>query len=372
MRATVLLLFEGNLHVSAVPGGYLALLRRRRVAVLLSLATVARVCYGALPVALLLLVVQGRASYAVAGAILAVYGLTAGLLGPWRARLVDRLGVLRGLLPLTLVFCAGLGAISLASHPAAIWMGLLTALTGLAAPPVGPLVRVSLRAYVGGDTDAVRGAYAMDTAGEEAAFAVGPALAGALVARAGPSLALGLCTCLLLGTVGGMCAVLSPDLPRAATRSARRRTPALSALLPVVALGVLIGAFDVVSLAAVADRVGPGLAGVPAAAVACGGLGGTVVYGRLRLDSHPTRHLNVLTWAAALLAPWALALATYPGVIIGLAFALGALTSPAIVAAYLVADSLAGTTEGEPTAWVSAGLNGALSVGAALGGRLSP
>ncbi|MEV4611432.1 hypothetical protein AB0K43_02355 [Kitasatospora sp. NPDC049258] len=53
-------------------------------------ALLARLCYGLLPLPLLLSLQHGTGSYLVAGAATGLFGLTGALLGPLRARLVER------------------------------------------------------------------------------------------------------------------------------------------------------------------------------------------------------------------------------------------------------------------------------------------
>jgi len=65
---------------------YVDLLKLPGAPPLVAWSSLARLMYGVLPMALLLLLVERRHSYAAAGVALAAYGLTAGLLGPLRAR----------------------------------------------------------------------------------------------------------------------------------------------------------------------------------------------------------------------------------------------------------------------------------------------
>ena len=93
----------------AAPRGYLALLRLPSAAPLTLWAALARLQYGVLPLATLLLLADVRGSYAEAGAVTAAVGLTAGLLGPLRARAADRFGHGRVLVVAAVAYALGTG-----------------------------------------------------------------------------------------------------------------------------------------------------------------------------------------------------------------------------------------------------------------------
>lgn len=169
----------------AVFDGYRALLRLRGSAVLLCCASAARLAYGVLLLALLLLLSGRRCSYAEAGAVVGSYGLAAGLLGPARATLVDRIGAARGLDALAVAFALCLGALVVAAQlplPVVVGLGLVA---GCCPPPVGPVMRTAWRHMVNGEEAAVRGAYSLDAVSDEAAYVVGPVRATTLAAWAG-------------------------------------------------------------------------------------------------------------------------------------------------------------------------------------------
>lgn len=123
-----------------------------------------------------------RHSYAEAGVATAAYGLTAGLLGPLRARAADRCGHGRTLAVLALVNGLGLlamGALATSALPVLTATGLLA---GGLAPPTGPVMRSAWRDLTYDETQ-LQEAFSLDSVAEEVLFVLGPLLAGAAIAR---------------------------------------------------------------------------------------------------------------------------------------------------------------------------------------------
>src|SRR5215212_3982168 len=108
-------------------------------------------------------------SFAAAGAVAGTLAVAQGAGGPALGRLVDRRGQ-------TAVAAAALGA--LAALPAGAPLGTLftlAAVLGLATPPTGACMRALLPDLVA-DPDALRGAYAVDSAAVELTWVSGPPL----------------------------------------------------------------------------------------------------------------------------------------------------------------------------------------------------
>lgn len=62
-------------------------------------ALLGRLSYGVVPLSVMLAVIRASGSYAVAGAVMALFGATVVLLAPARAALIDRHGPRRALVP---------------------------------------------------------------------------------------------------------------------------------------------------------------------------------------------------------------------------------------------------------------------------------
>ncbi|MBK7625231.1 MAG: MFS transporter [Kineosporiaceae bacterium] len=204
--------------MNSAPGGYLALLRTPHVTPLFAWAALARLQFGVIPLALLLLFAMQRHSYAEAGVATAAYGLTAGLLGPLRARAADRCGHGRTLAVLALVNGLGLlamGALATSALPVLTATGLLA---GGLAPPTGPVMRSAWRDLTYDETQ-LQEAFSLDSVAEEVLFVLGPLLAGAAIARFDARAVLGVSVGLLVLANLGMGSLLGR-----ATSAARRQS----------------------------------------------------------------------------------------------------------------------------------------------------
>lgn len=360
--------------MSAVVDGYVALLRLRGVALLLLCASAARLVYGVLPLGLLLFLSGRRASYAEAGAVVGVYGFAAGVLGPARARLVDRVGAAWGLAGLGAVFALCLGALVAAVRAPLSVVLVLGLLAGCCPPPVGPMMRTAWRSMVGDKQAAVRRAYSLDAVTEEAAYVLGPVLATTLLAWVGSPVLVLACAGVLVIVVSAMgwqiAALTQPAVASSAPTlrpgGALWRDPRfLLGLAPVAALGLLLGAVEIAAVAAALTSVGQRFAGVPSTVSAVGSLTGGLLYGRKQWPGNAQIHTVVLTLAsAALVAVGGLAAHNFLLLVTLLAVA-GLTIAPAIVASYLVADLAAPVGSSEATAWVNSAFNTSLAAGTA-------
>jgi predicted MFS family arabinose efflux permease len=360
--------------MSAAPGGYVALLGLRGVPVLLLSVTAARLVYGALPLVLLLLVSSSRGSYADAGLVIGLYALTAGVLGPARARLVDRIGPARALPALALGLAALIAALVDVVTGPLVAVAVLALLAGSTPPPVGPVMRSAWRRLVDDDADRLRRAYALDAVTEEASFVVGPALAAAAVAWFGPRPVVIACLAALVVTASVLGLKAAPLLSTAAVtgRVVRswRRSRLIPALVPITAAGLLLGGFDVIAVALALDSSDARAAGLPAAALAAGGLIGGVLYGRRSWPGSLTTQAAVLvTIAVAGVLVTATVAGAFTAVVV-VAGAVGLTISPAVVATYLAVDEAVPDGGSEATAWVNAAFNSSLAIGTAGAGVL--
>lgn len=355
--------------MSAVPDGYVVLLRQPGTAAMLSYASAARLVYGVLPLALLLLLTERRSSYAEAGAVVGAYGLAAGVLGPTRARLVDRVGARLGLPALAAALALCLVALVGAARsplPVVVGLGLLA---GCCPPPVGPVMRTAWRSLVGEDEVRLRRAYALDAVTEEAAYVIGPVLATSLLAWVGGAAVViaGAAVLLVAVSAMGRRAVIG-DVASPGGRVARglwRDGSFLLGLVPVAALGLLLGAVEVAAVAAALASVGTSLAGVPSTALTVGSLVGGLLYGRRAWRGGARAQAVVLTLVAALLVGAAGLVAGSFGLLVAVLAVAGLTISPAVVASYLVADEAAPAGSSEATSWVNAAFNTALAGGTA-------
>ncbi|MEV5317711.1 MFS transporter [Streptomyces sp. NPDC052687] len=376
---------------SAKAPSYLTVLRLPGAARTFGAALVARSAYGIVFLALVLTVERATGSYAVAGGVLAVFGLTSSLLAPYRARLIDRHGAHRALLPMA-VGCATLLGLFAAvgwqpgASRAALWV--LGAAAGACAPPLGPFMRTLWRELVADDEQLLQRAYSLDTVAEDLLYVVGPLLTGALTALAEPALAVLSSAVLLLGGTAVLAtspvaasfrgAVTPPDTggERASVPPRRQRRWWVGLVDPVLVtagLGACMGAFNLLAVA-FADRHGAAasVSWVSAALAVSSALGG-LLYGAVRWRLSTRTRLPLLT---ALLGVFCVLSGQATGMVglVALAGAVGFLMAPTLTTAYLIAGEVDSESRGtEAGTWVNTAFNTGNAAGSAgIGLLLSP
>lgn len=364
---------------------YAAVLRTPHVRRTFGAALLGRLTYGIAPLSLLLSVRASTGSYAAAGTVMAVWGLTTVLLSPARAALVDRFGPRRTLTPLALAYALLLAALAVAAAGTAPPVLALVALAGAAgavAPPLGAVTRARLSAMIP-DRDLLRRAYSLDTVAEELLFVSGPLLVGLLTgyapAAAGLAVSAGL---VLTGTLG---LVTSPAVrgetggkggPAAgdSTAGTGPRTPVRTGVVRAVAvsasMGVCLGAFDLLVIAFGDEHRLPGVVPWALASLSAGSAVGGLVLGAvdLRIPTAVRLSLLVLGLGAVLAAA---GLSPHPYVLVGWVALGGLFLAPALTSAYLLADESAGP--GRRTragAWVNTAFNAGGTAATAVAGLL--
>ncbi|MCX4580781.1 MFS transporter [Streptomyces sp. NBC_01571] len=348
---------------------------------LFTAAILARLCYGLLSLPLLLTLRDATGSYAVAGSAAGLFGLISALLGPARARLVERRP--RALMLLAAGYAGMLAVIALTGElGAAPWLVFaLAAVAGLFPPPVGPLMR-SLWSDLAADPQQQQCALSLDTVSESTVFAVGPTLGAVLIGVWSAPTALAVCAGLVLV---GFCALARAlrrtssrphSRPRSATDPDRnngatgqrplRRTGFLGLLLLVLGSACALAVEEIAAV----PRWGAATTGALLTLCSAGGVAGGLLYGRRVWRAAPGQRLLVLgatgTTALALLAA-----APLLPVAAAALFALGACLDMLLITAYLLVDQLfpAGTRM-EAGAWVNTAYNLGSSLGSALAGAL--
>jgi MFS family permease len=330
-------------------------------------ATLGRLSYGIVTLALLFTAQEATGSFAVAGTAVGLWGLLS-LTAPAKARLVDRYGQPRVLTLLGTAYAATLAAYALVDN--AVALVALAVAAGALAPPLGPAMR-ALWSALSPDPETRQRAFSLDAVVEDVLFTVGPVLAGGLIAVGGPRLALWVTAALAL--VGSVLLATSPAA-RALAAGSQTTTrgslgaPAFRSLLVVpLVVGVSLGAADV-GVAARASAAGlPEAAGYLLAGLSLGSAIGGLVWGQ-RGRGRPFARLLAalgLGLAVAVAAPNLVVL----GVVLGLT---GAAVTPLLIVAYEAADDLApqsGRTEA--TTWVNTAFNVGAATGAAAAGLVA-
>ncbi|KOG34384.1 MFS transporter [Streptomyces resistomycificus] len=362
---------------------YAAVLRLPHARRTFAAALAARLSYGVIPIAVMLCVTRATGSYAVAGVVMAAFGATGVFLSPYRAALVDRHGPRRALLPMALLYAGLLCALAAATWrpgaPATL-IGLVAAVAGACAPPLGPTMR-TVWGELTENRPMLQRAYSLDGVAEELLYVTGPLLVGVLVGFASPVLGV-LLSALLVGA-GTVVFVMSPAVgavrgSRADRRDRRDRRatlrPGPGLLQPILVaggVGLSLSAVDLLVVAFAGQRqLGDDTVAWVLAALSAGSAVGGLLNGAVDWRTPARVRLPLLatglgaTLAVAALADGVLALA-------GAAAVAGLFVAPALTTAYLIADDAAPAGfRTQAGAWVNTAVNAGSSAGAATMGVL--
>lgn len=300
-------------------------------------------------------------SYAAAGLLAAVATVSIAVSGPWRGRLLDRIGLRRVVLPSTLV--------ALACWSVAPWVGylpllVLAALAGLFVIPTFSIIRQAVMAAV--PATERRTAISLDAVAVELSFIVGPAVS--IWAAAHWDTRWVLFVIQMLGVVGGAILWVVDPVLRAESEAEEAQRPRRSDWfgLPFVAVCVaascatfVLSGTDLGIVARMRELDQPTAIGLVLALWGLGSLVGALVYGGL---SRPVSTFWLL--AALALVTFPMALAGGALALGGLGFVAGLLCAPTITASVDQASRMVpASARGEAMGWHGS----ALTLGGALG-----
>jgi predicted MFS family arabinose efflux permease len=356
---------------------YARILRSPRIAVLIAATTLGRLPFAINGLAIVLFLREVTGSFAVAGLTTGMLALGSAIGAPFAGRLVDRRGV-RLVLPLAVVHTAALLAIWAlgAAGAATVAIAAAALVAGAAFPPTGSVLRSRWPELLD-EPELVRGAYAFDSVVIEVSFVAGPLITAAIVALAGPEVALGVAAGLVIagaalflfalpGDHGPIAADARPSGILGALSEPAIRMVALTTL-PV---GFCIGTIEV-SVPAFSDAHGsPELAGILLALWSvASGIGGLV------FGVRSARRGLVETYVLiALLFPLAclpLAAASSPLAMAALVMLAGAPIAPLIASRNELVGAVARRGTGtESFTWLLTALVAGLSAGAAVAGAV--
>lgn len=273
--------------------GYAELLRTRHAARLLAGTLGGRLPNATAALAVVLFVRAEGGSYALAGALSAVYGVCNAIGQPLLGRAVDLYGQPRVMLPASVLSALGMALLAAVGLDV-LWLAYAAmVIAGFFTPPLEGGLR-ALWPGVLQREDRVHAAYALDAVAQEVMFAVGPLLVTLCVAAWSEGVALLVIN--LIGVLGALSVVVSG--PSRRWRSGPREAHWLGALRSAGLL-VLIGAFFFVGLAvgsiavaavAYADEHGGGM--VSSALLSALGVGALVsglVYGAREWPGRPEK-----------------------------------------------------------------------------------
>jgi MFS family permease len=231
---------------------YIALLRTRGVARIMSAQLVARIPNGMLSLAYLLHIERLTHSYGAAGLVLAATSIGQAVAGPLTSRWMGVWGMRRVLVLTMLVCAAAVGTIALA--PALpIWLYMVIGLVGgLSTPPIQPAVRTIYPKMV--NSRQLTPLFSLDASAQEVIWVVGPVITTLIATQVSTVLAILVALAFLLG--GGTWFISSPELGRVRIPRSRRSLGAVLAKPPVLLATVtgflLIGACSAIEAGVVA------------------------------------------------------------------------------------------------------------------------
>ncbi|MGW2652916.1 MFS transporter [Streptomyces sp. NPDC001478] len=362
---------------------YASVLRVPRAARPFGATLLGRLSYGIVPLALLLAVKNATGSYAFAGAVMALFGALSVVLSPARAALIDRYGARRVLPPMAGVYAALLGVVALLTwRPGApaVLVGALAVAAGACTPPLGPVMRAVWSALVP-DRALLQRAYSLDGVAEELMYITAPLLVGVLLTVSGPSA--GVLVGAVLVFAGATILATSPAVPRGGLARAagagtsaparlrlRGIAPLRHAVLVMAAVGLGLGALELLVVAFTERLHAPASVSWVLAALSAGSAVGGLSYGAVRWTSSDRVRLPLV---AAALGATLLAAGFSPRlpVLAALIAVAGLFVAPALTTAYLIAD--ASVDEGRRTqagAWVNTAFNAGSAGGSAAAGLL--
>ncbi|WP_328750585.1 MFS transporter [Streptomyces sp. NBC_00285] len=348
-------------------------------------ALLGRLSYGVVPLSVLLAVTRASGSYAVAGAVMALFGATVVVLAPARAALIDRYGPPRALVPMLAAYILLLALLTVAVwRPGAppVLLGALTTLAGACVPPLGPTMRTVWGRLTEGDKALLQRAYSLDGVAEELLFVSGPLLVGVLVGVAAPVVGIVVGAALMVAGTAGF--VRSPAVravpPAGSSASSARGDRGGRRVLgrvrrPVVAaaaVGLALGVLDLlVVVFAEAHRHGGASVAWVLAALSAGSAAGGMLNGAVDWRVPAPTRLALLTLGLGL-ALLGAGLAPGIGTLALVMAGAGFFVSPAVTTAYLIADdAVAPEARTRAGAWVNTAVNAGSTGGTAAAGALA-
>jgi MFS family permease len=329
-----------------------------------------------LGIGIIVLIKTLTGSYAMAGAVSATVNISFATAGPLSARLVDRFGQARIIVPLVLTHGAALtGMMLCVEFGAPQWTLFATGIAvGATAVSLGSLVRARWSHLLTGSAK-LHAAFSFESVADEVIFVAGPALVTALATIINPYAGL---IVALVCTIGGTLAFALQRGTQPPVRHGDRRSgspitiPGVALLsCAFLAMGAVFGSVDLITVAFADEHGAKPVAGLLLGAFAGGSLVSGLWYGARQWKvSLRLRFVRALAVFALGLAP--IALIGDLRVMAAALFLAGLAISPTIITGYTLIEQLVPArllTEG--MAWISTSVGFGVALGAWAGGRLT-
>lgn len=320
---------------------------------------------------------QLRGSYGLAGAVSAAFVLTYALLSPQISRLIDRHGQ-RWVLPIaTTISVLGMMLLLTCAHwRAPDWTLFIGAMLAGFMPSISAMVRARWTVLYRGQPH-LQTAYSLETVLDEITFIAGPPLSVGLSVvvfpQAGPMIAALL---LMLGVYALVMQhrteppVEVQDATTVDSGSVIRLANVRLLVLLMMAMGIIVGTIDIVSVA-FAEQVGqPAAASLVVSVYAVGSCVVGLLFGALKLQT-PLHRLLLLSGLVTALTTLPLLLVSSIAALAGAVLVAGAFFAPTMIVAMSLVERLVPEhklTEG--MTWLLAGLNIGVALGAAASGQI--
>ncbi|MDT0263119.1 MFS transporter [Jatrophihabitans lederbergiae] len=375
-----------------------AVVKNRRAAALLGALSLNRIAGAAFPVVLVVSLANAR-GYGPAAAVQGFWVFSMTATAPFRARLLDRIGRERVLIPQATLSVAALLFLAVAATSSHIpWpIALLAAgLSAIVSPSIDAVVRTTWRS-IGTDDDEVKALHSFDSILEEAGFLLGPLFASVLMVTVGIRPAVFL---VWAAAAAGITLTLSSKEVRSALHSKQKsvvsaadtalpqdvtiepaprrivRTlagPIASRELqrivaPLILMGTVFGILAILVPAMSAAAGSPGDAGFVLACISLGGVVGALVYATITWAASLRLRQAVLglIFGTPLLAGFAAHQLWLLGVLL---VAAGLVVTPLYINSYLMMDKeIPDDVIHEANTWVPVGNNVGYLLGITLAG----
>jgi MFS family permease len=326
-----------------------------------------------------LLIASVSGSYGPAGIVAAAGSVGYAACAPLAARLADRLGQRRVLVPLTALFAASTVAlIGCALARAPLWTLLVSgALAGASMPSVGSMVRARWSALLG-DSPLLHAAYSLESVADEVIFVIGPAAVTLLATEVYPAagVAVAMVACVTGTLLFAAQRRTEPPARPAPPRPGRRGGPGIPApglvtLAPVYFfLGAMFATIDLSTVDFAQEQGHRPLAGFVLGSYALGSAAGGLWYGsrRWRAAVHRRFAVTLCLMTAGTAAFWAM-----PGlaVLALVIFVSGLAISPTLIAGFsLIQAQAPDSRRTEGLAWLSSAISVGVAVGSAVAGQV--
>lgn len=320
---------------------------------------------------------QLRGSYALAGAVSATFVLAYALLSPQISRLVDHHGQSRVLPAATAISVIGVLLLLASSWwQAPDWTLFLGALLAGFMPSMSAMVRSRWTAIYRGQPR-LQTAYSLETVLDEVTFIAGPplsvGLSVAVFPQAGPfaaALLLPIGVLALVAQRGTEPPVEAQDAATDRSGSVIRLANVRLLALLMVAMGVIVGTVDIVSVA-FAEQLGqPTAASLVLSTYAAGSCLSGLLFGALKLQT-PLHRLLLLGGLATAATTLPLLLVCSISTLAAAVFVAGLFFAPTMIVAMSLVERLVPErrlTEG--MTWLLAALNVGVALGAAASGHV--